>query len=170
MERLVVSDTNIFIDLVKLGILADFFFLPWEIHTTDYVMDELTDFAQYDAVISYYDRGRLSVGAFTADEVAAIHGQSAQPQCSLSPTDISVIMYAQKTKGCSILTGDRLLRETAQKVGLEVHGILFIFDTLVEHGMLPDPLAAELLGKLYSFNKRLPSSEIEKRINQWKQV
>lgn len=98
MERLVVSDTNIFIDLVKLGILADFFFLPWEIHTTDYVMDELTDSTQYDAVISYYERGRLSVGSFTADEVAAIHAQSGQPGCHLSPTDLSVIQYSRKTK------------------------------------------------------------------------
>ena len=73
MERLVVSDTNIFIDLVKLGILADFFFLPWEIHTTDYVMDELTDSAQYDAVINFYDRGRLAIGSFSAEEVVAIH-------------------------------------------------------------------------------------------------
>lgn len=170
MELLVVSDTNIFIDLVKLGILADFFFLPWEIHTTDYVMDELTDSAQYDAVVSYYDRGRLSVGTFTVDEVVAIHGQSNQPGCRLSPTDLSVIMYSKKNKGCSILTGDKLLRETAQKEGLEVHGILFIFDALVENGMLPRPLAAELLEKLYSFNKHLPENEVEKRINIWRQL
>ena len=114
MERLVVSDTNIFIDLVKLGILADFFFLPWEIHTTDYVMDELTDSAQYDAVINFYDRGRLAIGSFSAEEVVAIHDQSNQPGCHLS-----VIQYSRKTKGCSILTGDKHLRETAQKEGLE---------------------------------------------------
>ena len=170
MERLVVSDTNIFIDLVKLGILADFFFLPWEIHTTDYVMDELTDSTQYDAVVSYYDRGRLSVGSFTADEVVTIHDQSSQPGCRLSPTDLSVIMYTKKNKGSSILTGDKLLRDTAQKEGLEVHGILFIFDALVENIMLPKPLAAELLENLYCFNKHFPASEIEKRINQWKQL
>lgn len=168
MERLVVSDTNIFIDLVKLGILADFFFLPWEIHTTDYVMDELTDSAQYDAVVSYYDRGRLSVGSFTADEVVAIHGQSNQSGCRLSPADLSVIMYSQKNDGCCILTGDKRLRETANERGIKVHGILFIFDALVGHGMLPEPLAAELLEKLYSFNKHFPVNEIEKRINQWK--
>ena len=46
MERFVVSDTNIFIDLVELGILADLFYLPWQIHTTDFVMDELTDTTQ----------------------------------------------------------------------------------------------------------------------------
>lgn len=170
MERLVVSDTNIFIDLVKLGILADFFFLPWEIHTTDYVMDELTDSAQYDAVINFYDRGRLSVGSFSAEEVVAIHEQSNQPGCHLSPTDLSVIQYSRKTKGCSILTGDKHLRETAQKEGLEVHGILFVFDALVEHGMLPNLLAATLLEQLYSFNKHLPVAEIEERINKWKQL
>lgn len=32
---IVVSDANIFIDLCNVGLLEDFFLLPWHIHTTD---------------------------------------------------------------------------------------------------------------------------------------
>ena len=34
MEKIVVNDTNIFIDLYKTGLLEEMFSLPWEIHTT----------------------------------------------------------------------------------------------------------------------------------------
>lgn len=30
MEKIVVSDTNIFIDLISVDLLTDFFKLPWE--------------------------------------------------------------------------------------------------------------------------------------------
>lgn len=42
MQPLVVSDTNIFIDLWKIDLLDAFFQLPVEIHTTDFVINELT--------------------------------------------------------------------------------------------------------------------------------
>ena len=43
MEKIVVSDTNIFIDLISVNLLDGFFSLPWEIHTTDMIMKELKD-------------------------------------------------------------------------------------------------------------------------------
>ena len=41
MEIVVVSDTNIFIDLYNVDLLDEFFSLDIEIHTTDFVMNEL---------------------------------------------------------------------------------------------------------------------------------
>lgn len=43
MVKIVVSDTNIFIDLISVNLLDGFFSLPWEIHTTDMIMRELKD-------------------------------------------------------------------------------------------------------------------------------
>jgi hypothetical protein len=40
-ERVVVNDTNVFIDLYSIGLLEEFFSLPWEVHTTNLVMLEL---------------------------------------------------------------------------------------------------------------------------------
>lgn len=165
MERIVVSDTNIFIDLVELGILADLFYLPWQIHTTDFVMDELTDATQFDAVNSYCERGRLTVGMLTPEEVGKIFQMSSSPGCKISPADFSVILYAQKAN-LNILTGDKQLRTYAEKEGIEVHGILFIFETLVEHSILPPALATELLQKLKELNKRTPAELIEALIKK----
>lgn len=165
MERIVVSDTNIFIDLVELGILADLFYLPWQIHTTDFVMDELTDATQFDAVYSYCERGRMTVGTLTPEEVGKIFQMSSMPGCKISPADFSVILYAQKAN-FNILTGDKRLRNYAEKEGIEVHGILFVFEALVEHRILPPALAIELLQKLKQLNKRTPAELIDALIKK----
>ena len=34
MKKIVVNDTNVFIDLFNVGLLKEFFSLPWEVHTT----------------------------------------------------------------------------------------------------------------------------------------
>lgn len=166
MERIVVSDTNIFIDLVELGILQDLFFLPWQIHTTDFVMDELTDATQFDAVNSYCERGRMTVGKLTAEEVGTIFQMSSTPGCKISPADFSVILYAQKAN-FNILTGDKRLKTYAEKEGIEVHGILFVFEALVVHQILPPALAIELLQRLKELNKRTPAELIDAIIKKF---
>ena len=40
---IVVTDTNIFIDMISLDMLDLFFELPFRIHTTDFVMNEFTE-------------------------------------------------------------------------------------------------------------------------------
>lgn len=38
MQRIVVNDINVFIDLLDIGLLDHFFQLSWEVHTTDFVI------------------------------------------------------------------------------------------------------------------------------------
>ncbi len=61
MEKIVVSDTNIFIDLISVNLLDGFFSLPWEVHTTDMIMKELKDSAQKAVVEVFCQRGCLKV-------------------------------------------------------------------------------------------------------------
>ena len=59
------------------------------------------------------------------------------------------------------------LRKVAAKENISVHGILFLFDELVKHAVLPSELAAETLKKLKGINTRLPLDEVDTRINKW---
>ena len=61
MEKIVVSDTNIFIDLISVNLLDGFFSLPWEIHTTDMIMKELKDSNQKAVVDAFRQLGSLKV-------------------------------------------------------------------------------------------------------------
>jgi len=83
-------------------------------------------------------------------------------------TDSTVIYYAKSLPDCRILTGDRQLRNRAEQRGIKVSGILYVFDQLVEHGLLSHVEAAKRLSALFKINTRLPKVEIEARIEKWK--
>lgn len=67
----------------------------------------------------------------------------------------------------TLLTGDGKLRTRASKEGIEVRGILFIFDELLKQNLIGFQLALEKLQELSLINTRLPKSEIESRILLW---
>jgi len=168
MKKIVVNDTNVFIDLHDVGLLERFFLLPWEVHTTDFVMLELLNEGQKDAVAAYESKGYLHIATFEFQEVVKIRKiqESVINKTNLSITDCSVWYYA-KQNNYTLLTGDRKLRNSALNEGVEVRGIVYVFDELVANGIMPASLAAEKLALLKSINPRLPDSEIEKRLKLW---
>lgn len=166
MDIIVVSDTNIFIDLVKLNLLGDFFMLPWEVHTTDFVINELTDPDQKAAVSAFIERNRLTVGKLSAEEVSDVVDKSNNTGGRVSITDFSVCLYAKKNE-YTLLTGDRNLRKVAAAEGIPVHGILYLFDEFVSYKILPPKLAIEIISKLKGINTWLPYDEVDVRINKW---
>ena len=52
-EKIVISDTNILIDLLSQNMLDDFFSLPCDICTTDLVIDEIVQPAQQKIIDSF---------------------------------------------------------------------------------------------------------------------
>ena len=72
MKKIVVNDTNVFIDLYEVGLLEEFFSLPWEVHTTDFVMLELQREGQHETVAKYKADNRLVVSVFEAKEMSEI--------------------------------------------------------------------------------------------------
>lgn len=168
MKKIVVNDTNVFIDLYEVGLLDEFFSLPWEVHTTDFVMLELQREGQHDTVVKFKADKRLIVPVLEAKELLEIGNiyQQNLNRTNLSYTDCSVWYYA-KVNNYILLTGDRKLRTTSTYDGVEVHGIIFVFDCLVEFNIISRQVAVKKLQQLYSMNPRLPKEEIEKRINLW---
>lgn len=161
MEKYVISDTNIFIDLMNIGIIDDFFQLPWEIHTTDFVISEFTDEAQKKTILGY---AQLVIKQYAPDELSELvdfyvkHSQ-------VSINDCSVWQYA-KQKQYALLSGDGHLRKLANNDGIEVHGTLFVIDQLVTRGIISNAYAVEVLEKLKSTNTRQPLNEIQDRITK----
>lgn len=169
MKKIVVNDTNVFIDLYEVGLLDEFFSLPWEVHTTDFVMLELLREGQHDTVARYKADKRLIVPVFQSEEMLEIGNlfQQSLNKTNLSFTDCTVWYYA-KVNNYILLTGDRKLRTTSAYDGVEVHGVIYVFDHLVEFNVISRQVAVKKLQQLYSMNPRLPKEEIEKRINLWK--
>lgn len=85
----------------------------------------------------------------------------------LSFEDCSVWYYSEKLCG-TLLTGDGKLQKLVSKNGIEVRGMIYIFDELVKHDLLDFQQAIEKLEQLSQINDRLPKKEIQKRIESWK--
>ncbi len=167
--KILVNDTNIFIDLHSVGLLEEMCRLPYEIHTVDFVVAEIADADQRRIFDGLVARGEISVDGFTADEVIEIVEEHSSVSGNLSIPDCSVCYFARK-HNVPMLTGDRRLRRYAEEQSIEVHGILFIFDELVRHDIISTSMAADRLEELFAINARLPKAEIRERINRWKSV
>ena len=168
-ERVVVNDTNVFIDLYSIGLLEEFFSLPWEVHTTNLVMLELKRQWQNEEVSQYKTRGQLHIPLFSEQEVQIIGEMKINYEAAtnVSLADCSVWYYA-RANNYILLTGDRKLRGISSLDGVEVHGILYVFKQLVAHGILTPHQAVDKLTLLYSINPRLPKAEFESLIRLWR--
>ncbi len=169
MKKIVVNDANIFIDLHNVGLLEMFFLLPWEVHTTDFIMFELLKGGQKDTIATYESNGHLSIATFEFQEIIKIYNLNNKiiDKTNLSLADCLAWYYA-KQNNYPLLTGDCKLHNSALNKDVEVHDILFVFDELVSNGILSPRLAAEKLTLLKSVNPRLPDNEIEKCLSLWK--
>lgn len=166
-EKIVISDTNILLDLLSQNILEDFFSLPCDISTTDFVIDEIVQQAQQKIIDSFIKSKKLDVVQFNPSELSDIANLFATNTNNTSFTDCSVWYYAKQTNG-RLLTGDGKLRKAAENDNIKVSGILYVFDNLIEYGILSEKEAADLLDKLLQINMRLPKDECEKRILAWR--
>ena len=170
MEKIVVSDTNIFIDLISVNLLDGFFSLPWEIHTTDMIVQELIKSEQYDAIILSEKRGHLIVKKFKGEELAQLARMKLERSTSNASIQDCSVWKLAKDLECALLTGDNKLRKVVQNDNIEVHGILYLFDKMLEHQIMDNETAIEKLQRLYNINTRLPKEEIDKRIALWKEA
>ena len=162
--RLVVQDANIIIDLIDCGIFELFFSLELEVVTTSLVLDEITEGPQKEACRTAISKGPLQIVEISTIDYLRLQSLDLP---GLSVPDRSVLEVAERTRGASLLTGDGKLRRTAESCNVDVRGILWVFDQLVEKGLLSHAHAHAILTGLRERNPRLPQKEIEKRLRAW---
>lgn len=163
--QIVVNDTNIFLDLIHAELIDLFFQLPFEVHTTDFVVGEIEEPEQEDIINNLVDSGKLLVAASASDEIEIIlslHGTVND----LSIPDCSVWYYSKKNN-YTLMTGDNLLRKTASKDHITVRGILFIFDELVRFGLISPAEASVKLRGLLDTGSWLPKDACDERFERW---
>lgn len=167
--KVVVTDACIFIDLIHLQLTSGFFELELEVHTTRDVIDELYPVQQQTLAV-WQSRGKLTIHILSADEYDEISRKSF-PR-SLSSEDRSVIFLASKLNA-TILSSDKPVRTQAKKLAISYHGMLWIFDQLVQQKLLPPETAAAKIEALLNSNIIYKSNaemviEVNKRIQRWR--
>jgi hypothetical protein len=167
--KIAVTDACIFIDLYDLGLIASFFNLELEIHTTTAVYFEL--YADQQQILKAYQSvDKLIVHNLLEEDFLQIYSEPFPK--SLSETDKSVLYIANKLNAC-VLSSDKSVRNCAKNKDIKYHGLIWIFDRLVDTRELTPGEAAEKINLLIQTNSiyrnNIPlMAEIEKRLKVWR--
>lgn len=161
--KVAITDASIFIDLYELGGLSWFATLHFEVHTTNLVLNELSEI-QLAAVTLVVDE----VHELTFADLGTL--QIADFPKGLSTADRSLIWYHDKLgmDAVVLFSSDNLIRKWATKRNIEVHGMLWILDEMVAQVHLTSEEAYKLLEKLMQINVWLPPSACKQRLDSWK--
>jgi predicted nucleic acid-binding protein len=166
--RIVVTDACIFIDIIDLQLTEAFFGLELEIHTTKDVFNELYQ-SQQQILQAYQTSRTLMVHVLSPQEQSKLLEENFP--ASLSPEDCSVIYMARKLDAI-VLSSDKPVRNHAKKLAIEYHGMIWVFDQLVEQELLNKKEAIVKLKQLVFTNMVYKGNadmvkELEKRIRAW---
>jgi rRNA-processing protein FCF1 len=161
--NIIVNDANIIFDIIEIDLTGFFFQLKYKFLITDFVYNEIEKFEQKKLIEEYIQKDSLVI--YEIDDIEKIYEKN-QKNPNISAEDCSVLIAAVEKKAM-ILTGDKSLRQIAEKEGTEVHGILWVFDTLIDNEIISDKLAIDKLTKLMKLNIRLPFNECQERLKKW---
>ena len=167
--RIAITDACIFIDLHELKLTNSLFSLELDIHTSLDVFNELYSHQQ-DILLAFHSVGKLTIHNISAEDRMNIQKQN-YPK-SLSESDKTVLFLAEKIDAI-ILSSDKAVRACAKKKSIEYHGMLWIFDKLVEALLLDSSIAATKLETLIKSNIVYQNNlelirEMDRRLNIWK--
>lgn len=166
--RVAITDACIFIDLFDLKLNSAFFRLDLEIHTSVDVYNELFP-EQQQVLRSFQSRGKLIMHSIDEDDRLKILNTH-YPK-SLSEVDKTVLYLAVKA-GAMILSSDKAVRQYGKSQSIDYHGMLWIFDQLIDSGIIEPGEAISKLKLLirtniiYQHSIEL-SKEMEIRLKKW---
>lgn len=163
--KIVLSDANIFIDLCNIGLLDEFFSLDFEFHTTEQVVNEIKRPEQKQQINKHINKN-LNIKILTGIDILEVAQLFSGNVSNLSYVDCEV-WYISKQHNLTLLTGDKNLRNQATKDNIEVRGVLFLFDEMIEQNCITQKYAYDKLFLLSKTNIRLPKKEVEKRLEAW---
>lgn len=156
--KVLVIDTSILIDLRKASALKLLTRLPYELMTTDLIIDELQRFEPEEL-------HKLLPGKLQVPDISPKYVQHStnvlKERGSLSEEDVSIFVLAETLPGSILLTGDKRIRNLARDREIEFHGTIWLFREFVRNGIGTKVELCAALEKLNSDTSVwLPSDEI----------
>ncbi len=156
--QVVITDANIFIDLFELKLLDSFFQLPYDIHTTVFVLEELDEecsnfIKDNSTVLNINDSEKIELDLITWNKGFTFPDKS--------------ILYMAKKHQMIVFSGEKKMMSWCKSHDLESHGVLFIFQEFIEYRLFSKNQVAIKLKELMEFNQWLPSNICLDLIDKW---
>jgi len=164
--KVVITDVSVFFDLYHLQVLPEFFALDLEIHTTNFVYNEIFHSVQKSEFAVFERIKKLHIITITVDEEDEIHAMRLNRSNRSFPD--KTVRWKAMQLNCTLLTSDNKLRKEAVGQGLIVHGSIWVIRQLIDNGIISKPRGIELFGQMKLINTRLPHDEIDRQISRLK--
>ncbi len=166
--KLVITDSSVFFDIIKIQALPEFFALDFEICTTDFVKGEILESEQKEQIEMFIRSQKLIVFELTEQEIDEV--QNLKTTRFFKTLIDKTVLWKAKQLNCPLLTGDAKLRNEALEQGVIVHGSLWVIQIIVEQKIISPEVGIRFLEILKTVNDRLPLDEIEKLIRKLKKL
>jgi len=160
LQSILVTDTNIWIDLENGGILIEVFRLHFRFLIPDFAIPELIR-PRWETLQAL----GLEAHELVAEQLIEL-AQLRQTHRNLSIIDLAAFLLARMLDA-TLLTGDWRLIELANAKRLSVHGVLWLLDEMVYSQALTPVQAATALRRMLEQGARLPADECKNRLSSW---
>ena len=155
---LVVSDTNVLIDIEVGGLVGSLFSLGYDIVVADVPFEEELRAEHADLLTM-----GLSVKSLSSDSVSRVADLSERYR-KPSRNDLFGLVLAEQ-EGCLLLTGDAALRAVAVAEHVDVHGTLWVLEEMVRQGLITAAVAHAAYEAREAAGRRLPWDEAHRRVD-----
>ena len=164
--KLIITDSSVFFDIIKIQALPEFFALDFEICTTDFVKGEILESEQKEEIELFIRSKQLTVFLLNENEIDEV--ENFKTKRFFKTLIDKTVLWKAKQLNCPLLTGDAKLRSEATEQGITVHGSLWVIRMMVESKVVTANAGIGFLENLKVSNDRLPLEEIEKLIKKLK--
>jgi len=157
---LLISDTNVLIDIEDGKLTSPLFKLPYEIAVPDVLFE-----SELREKHGHLLQSRLIIKSLTSEFVQRAEIlRTKHPRPSIMDHfALSLAMQEQ----CPLLTGDKDLRDAAIKENIEVHGTVWIVRELLQAKLIDQMQARNSFDSMKAKGSRLPWSDVEKLVSSF---
>ena len=157
-----VVDASTLNEFLKANALNELFSLNISLACTNLVVSELENY--WPALVETLNGYDLKVVELSMDDL--LYSKSKYDYGALSIQDRTCLWLANKLS-LSLLTSDGAMRKIATKLGIAVHGSLWILDNLMKEEIIDRHRACEIIRIFERSTIRMPESEMIRRIEEW---
>lgn len=151
---LIISDASVLIDVEHGELTRAMFSLPWQFAVPDVLFSE--ELGDRHAHLLQFGLISKTMSSDLVDEAYKLRKQYIQT----SVNDLLALVLA-KYENCNLLTGDKALRQAAEKLNVQVHGTLWLADQMIQQQKITIELANAAFQRMKSSGSRLPWKEVE---------
>lgn len=154
MPQLLISDTNVIVDLEDGLLISELFQLPYQFAVPDILYAE--ELEEQHSHLLGMGLEQMSLNSASMQYTVELVARYRNP----SFHDCLALALARQ-EGCPLVTGDRRLREAAEQEGVEKRGTVWIIDQLLDHGVIGAEEAALAVQRMREAGSRLPWAALE---------